>query len=55
MKDLWDFNEIFRQNMTFNNIKIHKKAGLQSQFSILEKPPGEGGSKTKTFTFVMPV
>lgn len=55
MKDLWDFNEIFRQNMTFNNVKIHKKAGPQSQFSFLEKPPGEGGSKTKTFTFVISV
>ena len=28
MNDLRNFNEIFKKNMTYNNIKSHKKARL---------------------------
>ena len=36
--DLRDFNEIFRKNVSYDNIKSHKKT---KENAVLQKPQGE--------------
>ena len=38
--DLRNFNEIFRKNMTYDNIKSHKKLGSSLENTVLEKTHG---------------
>ena len=40
-----NFNEIFGENTTYDNLKSHKKQGfnLSLEHTFLEKPYGEGG------------
>ena len=45
MNELRNFNEIFRKDVTYDNIKSHKKAGLHPLFTFLEKLQGRGGVK----------
>ena len=40
--DLSNFNEIFRKNVTYNNIKIHKKPKVSP--SVYKKPQGKGSN-----------
>ena len=42
LNDLWNFNEIFRTDVAYDNIKSHKKTGIHYRFSryILKKPTG---------------
>ena len=47
LNDLRNFNEIFRKDVTYDNIKSHKKPGgftLSLEDTYFEKPQGEGGS-----------
>ena len=43
--DLRNFNEIFRKDGAYDNIKSHKKTGLHLSLEdkFLEKPKGGGG------------
>ena len=45
--DLRNFNEIFRKDGAYDNIKSHKKTGLHLSLEdkFLEKPKGGGGIK----------
>ena len=49
LRDLWNFNDIFRKDATYNNIKIKKKQGFIPSLkdTFLEKPEG-GGVKLTT-------
>ena len=44
LKDLRNFNEIFRKDVTYDNIKSHRKTWASPSLSLkntfLEKPPG---------------
>ena len=44
LKDFRNFNEVFRKDVTYDNIKSHKKQGfaLSLENTFLEKPQGEG-------------
>ena len=47
LNDKRTLNEIFRKDVTYDNIKSHKKQGftLSSEDTFLEKPQGGGGPK----------
>ena len=48
MNDLRNFNEIFRKDMAYDNIKATKNQGfnLSVENTFLEKPQGRGGGES---------